>query len=249
MRIGVALGLAVLAVGTALGQKPDENTLHTRLLALARAAELLENRLPAFACHETFTSQELRGNKVKRQVQASGELRVRPEDDGKLDENFHTVEVNGKPSAGFPRVPIFVSGGFKNALGLFLPVDQRCFAYRLNGDRMEFESKPEATGEVCRERTGISGTALFDTSGNLLQIEHRVEEDRARDRNVVPHAVLDLSRVDLGGTTFLLSTHVIAERQAGKATYRWEANYTDCRLYEVTVKIGPATPAPDDSGK
>jgi hypothetical protein len=249
MRIRVALGCVVLAAVSAHAQGPGEETLRSRLRALAVAAELLEHRLPAFACHETFTSQELRGGKVKREMHAAGELRVQPDSDGKLDETFQATEVNGRPHVGFPRVPMFVSGGFKNALSLFHPADQRCFSYRLSGTGIEFESRPEATGEVCRQKTGITGFAGFDEAGNLVHIEHRVEEERAHERNVVPIAALDVSRIDLGGTTFMLSTHVVAEGQAGKSTYRWEASYTGCRLYQVTVKIGEAAPVPDDAGK
>ena len=223
--------------------------MQSRLQNLAQAAELLHDHLPAFACHETLTSEELRKGKLKRRVDAAGELRVQPAQDGKFDERFQASEVDGKPHVGSIHVPIFVSGGFKNALDLFMPEDQKCFTYKLSSSRLDFRSPLFAEGELCSQRTGITGFAQFDEDGNLDHIELRVEEARAVERNVVPFGALDLSRVDLGGTTYLLSTHVIAERPRDKSVFRWEATYSNCRLYQVTVKIGPAAPAPEDSAK
>ena len=228
--------------------QPNGN-LQSRLRTLAAAAELLDSKLPAFACHETFTSQLLQGHKVKRQVTGAGELRVQPDDHGKLDEDFQTVEIDGRPAQGFPRVPIFVEGGFQNAIQLFRPSDQRCFIFRSQGDRIEFQSRPDAPEDPCGRRTGVSGYALLDASGTLTHIESHTEDEAASRRHIVPYAALDLSQIQLGGTTFLLSTHVVAELNVGKTTRHWEATYSGCRLYQVTVKIGPATAAPEDSPK
>jgi hypothetical protein len=228
--------------------QPNDN-LQFRLRTLAAAAELLDSKLPAFTCHETFTSQLLQGRKVKRQVTGSGELRVQPNDEGKLDEDFQTAEIDGHPAQGFPRAPIFVEGGFQNAIQLFRPSDQRCFIFRSQNDRIEFQSRPDAPEDPCGRRTGVRGYAVFDSSGNLDHIESHTEEEAATRRHIVPYAALDLAQVQLGGTTFLLSTHVLAELYAGKTTRRWEATYFGCRLYQVTVKIGPATAPSEDSPK
>ena len=249
--LGWALFTAVAA--NAQTASPDETAppalLQSRLQILAQAAELLHDHLPAFACHETLTSEEVRKEKVKRRVDAAGDLRVQPAEHGKLDETFRATEVDGKPRTGGLHVPIFVSGGFKNALDLFMPEDQKCFTYKLAGNRLDFRTPLFAEGELCSQRTGITGLALFDDDGNLTHIELHVQDERAIERNVVPYGALDLSRIDLGGTTYLLSTHVIAERPHDKSVFRWEATYSNCRLYQVTVKIGPATPASDDTAK
>jgi hypothetical protein len=247
LRIPLALAWLVATAGAARAQ-PDDS-LHARLRTLAAAAELLDSKLPTFACHETFTSQLLQGRKMKRQVTGAGELRVQPDENGKLDEDFQTTEINSRPAQGFPRVPMFVEGGFQNAIQLFRPSDQRCFLFNSDGDRIEFQSRPDAPEDSCGRRTGVSGFALFDSSGTLTHIESHTEEEAASRRRVVPYAALDLSPIQLGGTTFLLSTHVLAERYLGKTTLRWEASYTNCRLYQVTVKIGPATSVPEDSPK
>jgi hypothetical protein len=242
----IPLALALLTV-TAAAQ--SDITLRSRLRTLATAAELLESKLPAFACHETFTSQLLQGRKIKRQVTGAGELRVQPDSDGKLDEDFQTTELNGRPAQGFPRVPIFVEGGFQNAIQLFRPSDQRCFVFTSHGDRLHFQSRPDAPEDTCGRRTGVSGFALFDSSGTLTHIESHTEDAAAVRRHIVPYAALDLSEIQLGGNRFLLSTHVIAERYLGKTSLRWEATYSNCRLYQVTVKIGPAAAAAEDSPK
>jgi len=245
------LSLAFLLACAAVPAQ-QEDALDARLRAVSIAAQRLEKNLPAFACHEAFTSQELRRGKIKRQVTGSGELRVQPTDDGKLDEDFELTDLNGRPAQGFPRAPIFVEGGFQNALKLFAPSDQRCFRFQLKDDRIEFASRVDALGPPCDSRTGVTGFALFAPSGTLTHIESHVAGESAARRNIVPYAALDLSPIELGGTTYLLSTHVIAEKQLDKSVLHWEANYTGCRLYQVTIKIGPATPAseaPDTPAK
>ena len=237
--------LVACALLTACPAHAQDNALRARLRTLAAAAEALENKLPAFACRESLLSQEIRGKKIKRQMQAVGDLRVQADADGDLDERFTPTEVNGrayKPGSLHP--PIFVTGGFRHALGQFRPQDQPCFDFRLAGNRMDYTSRADPA-EACDAKSGIHGFALFDDAGNLLHIEQHVDEDAARRRNIIPFAALDLSQVDLGGTTFLLSTHVIAEKHADDSTYRWEATYSACRLFEATVKIGDPTPIPD----
>lgn len=249
LTLRIPLALACLIATAAGARAQPDNSLQSRLRTLATAAELLDSKLPAFACHETFTSELLQGRKVKRQVTGAGELRVQPDQDGKLDEDFQTTELNGHPAQGFPRVPIFVEGGFQNAIQLFRPADQRCFIFRADGDRIEFRSRPDAPEDSCGRRTGVTGFALFDGSGSLSHIESHTEDEAAARRHIVPFAALDLSQVQLGGDTFLLSTHVVAERYLGKVTLRWEASYSACRLYQVTSKIGPATAPPEGSPK
>ena len=242
MRTLLPVACALLAACPAHAQ---DNALRTRLRTLAAAAEALENKLPAFACRESLLSQEIHGKKIKRQMQANGDLRVQADANGDLDERFIPTEVNGrayKPGSFHP--PLFVTGGFRHALGQFRPQDQPCFDYRLTGNRMDYTSRANP-GDDCDAKSGIHGFALFDDAGNLLHIEQHVDENAARNRNIIPFATLDLSQVDLGGTTFLLSTHVIAEKHADDSTYRWEATYSACRLFEATVKIGDPTPIPD----
>ena len=247
MRSFLVIGCALLAACPAQAQ---DETLRTRLRALGVAAEALENKLPAFACRESLTSQEIRKGKVKRQIQAIGDLRVRTDADGQMDERFTPTEVNGHPyKPGSFHPPLFVSGGFRHALGQFRPQDQPCFDFRLAGNRIDYTSRPNPSTEACDAKSGISGFALFDNAGNLLHIEQHMQEDAARQHNIIPFATLDLTQINLGDATLLLSTHVIAEKHADESTYRWEATYSACRLFEATVTIGDPTPVPDAPAK
>jgi hypothetical protein len=217
--------------------------LQSRLEKLAVVSEDLEQHLPSFACKETLLSQENRGGKVKRVVRAVGDLRVQRDGTGKLGEHFQATEMNGraiKPEK--LRLPMFVSGGFKNALD-FLRVDsQACFRFSLAGNRLDFDSGSEALAPGCEKHIATRGFALLGDNGDIIHLERRVPDEVALQRNAVPFGAIDLSRVELGGNSFLLSTHVIADIPNDKSTYHWEATYSECRLFSVSVKIGPSTP-------
>jgi hypothetical protein len=159
------------------------------------------------------------------------------------------TSMNGKlAKQGELRMPLFVRGGFQYALSMFRPEDQACFEYRLIGQRIDINSHETST-EACREKTDFTATALMDENGLLTHFEFSAPVDVAEARHIIPTAALDFSTADLGGTTFLLSTHVVAQKPVGKSTYRFEANYTGCQLYKATVKIGDATVITDDGGK
>lgn len=244
--LAVALSLAP-AVRAQSAATPD--SLHGKLEKLAVASDDLEQHLPSFACKENLVSQELREGKVKMEVRAAGELRVVRDADGKLNERFQATEQNGQPIRPEKlRLPIFVSGGFRNALDFLHPDEQACFRFTLAGDRLEFESGLVAATAGCVRHTETRGFALLRDNGDIAHVELRVPEDLARQRDTVPFGALDLSRIELGGKSFLLSTHVVAEILRGKSTYHWEATYSDCKLYSVSVKIGPATPVDTDNG-
>lgn len=249
MRLAVVLIGALMTCSLGLAQQSQDSDLAVHLRQLGAAAAALEAKLPAFACHESLTSEEIRGGKVKRHVQAEGDLRIVPHQDGKMDEEFTVTAINGKPAKpGSLHVPLFVRGGFQHALSMFRPEDQACFEYRLSGQRIDIRSR-ETASEACREKTDFTATALMDENGLLTHFEFSAPVDVAEARHLIPSASLDFSPADLGGTKFLLSTHVVAQKPVGKSTYRFEATYTGCQLYKATVKIGDATAIIGDGGK
>ena len=235
---------------TARGQAASATrATQMKLNKIAVAAENLEKHLPSFACKETLISQEISGGKVKRLVQAVGELRVQRDRDGKLGEHFQATQRNGQPVTPGPlRLPIFVSGGFKNALDLFRTKMQSCFDFVATGNRIDFESSREAYGSDCKDQSAIKGFAFLNDVGDVAHVERRIPQDVAQRRNAVPFGSIDLNRVELGDTSFLLATHVITETPKGKSVYRWEATYSECRLFSTSVKIGPATATPGAEG-
>jgi hypothetical protein len=236
------LPLALLITTVAPAQSGPSDKLHQ----LAIAAEDLQHHLPAFACTESFVSQEVRNGKVRTPVKGSGDLRVQLGPDGKLAEHFQVTLVNGHPSTKL-HVPMFVSGGFQNALGVFQPEVQPCFDFTTSANRIDFTSFPNPT-PACKEHSDTTGFAILDTAGNILRLEHRIPVDIARARKAVPFGAIELTRTDLGGATFPLSTHVVADipgsRPDDKSTYHWEATYTNCHLFAVTIKISPAADTP-----
>jgi len=237
--VAVLLACAAAAHGQAAA---TADGLQGKLAKLAAASEDLEEHLPSFACKETLVSRELRGKKVKTEVRAAGELRVMRDPTGKLNERFEASEMNGRPiTPDNLRLPMFVSGGFRNALD-FLRADlQMCFRFSIAGNRLNFDSGTEAATPECAKHTETRGFALLSSDGDIVHMERQVPVELAQQRNAVPFGSIDLNRTDLGGKSFLLSTHVRAEIPKGKSTYRWEATYSDCRLYSVSVTIGPAT--------
>jgi hypothetical protein len=247
MRRLAALTIVLLLAAAARGQSAaTSDSLQGKLARLAVASEDLQQHLPSFTCKETLVSQEVRGGKVKMEVRAAGELRVLRDPTGKLNERFQATERNGKPIRPDKlRLPIFVSGGFKNALDFVHADTQACFHFSMTGNRMEFESGSEASRPVCANHTETSGFALLNDNGDISHLELRVPEDLARQRHSVPFGSIDLSRIELGGKSFLLSTHVVADME--KFTYHWEATYSECRLFSVGVTIGPATPVDTDN--
>jgi len=241
-----AMQCALLLAVSAFAQsgKPPGST-DARLRQLAADADDLEQRLPSFTCKESLVSQELRGGKVKHQVQASGEVRVRRVGDGALAEHFEVSEINGRPVKGTGQlsVPIFVSGGFKDALGYFLAEHQACFLTAFSGNRLDFKSAPGGKAGACAEVSGTQGVALLDGDGHVVHLERSVTEEQTTERHTIPFASLDLSRMEFDGKPFSLATHVVATIAKGKSTGHWEAEYSACHLFEVTVKVGPAAPA------
>jgi hypothetical protein len=142
-------------------------------------------------------------------------------------------------------VPLFVSGGFKDALGYFLADHLTCFLIAFSGNRVDFESKSAPGGKAgaCGEVSGTQGFAQLDGDGHVVHLERSVTEEQTAERHTIPFAALDLTRVEFDGKPFSLATHVVATITKGKSTGHWEAEYSACHLFEVTVKVGPAAPA------
>jgi len=243
------LTLFAAAVAACAQSTPSQppGTLAAQLQQLAIAADDLRHHLPNFACTESLVSQELRNGKVRTQVTASGDIRVQLDPNGKLAEHFQAAQVNGRPSTSTTlRIPMFVTGGFQNALDLFESANQACFDFTASANRIDFSSSPNPT-PACKDHSDTTGFVLFDAAGNPRHLEHHIPVDIARPRHAVPFGVLDLTPTGLGGGTIFLSTHVVAAdipsfQPDDKTTFHWEATYTNCHLFTATVKILPATP-------
>lgn len=206
------------------------------------ANDLIQS-LPSFTCDEAAISQAIRDHKVLRTVQAKGTVRVLRDPNGNLNEtytykrSFHLLFI---PS----NFPFFVSGGFDSAISYFLPSAQDCYRYSLSPGRIDFETRTgPVSGHICQEQ-GLKGFALLDADGNITHIERTIPPDVAKPLNLSPFAAIDLTPVSLNGRVYQLSHHMVATQPLDKVMGRFEATYTDCKLFTATVTIGPATEVP-----
>jgi hypothetical protein len=223
---------------------PPPTTLESTLQRLGEQAVLLQRSLPSLTCMESVVSQEFRHKMVVRSVDFTASLRAVRDGDGEIRESYEFKTVRGQPftTGGFV-MPTYVTGGFSRALRYFSPDQQPCYRYTLKGSRIDFETAPQ-TPEACRTR-GTSGFALLDGQGNITHLERRVATRYSEEYHQVPFAALDLTPLTLNGVTYLMTRHLFAEQPEGGATDRFEADYTDCKLFTATVTIGPAVETPD----
>jgi hypothetical protein len=165
---------------------------------------------------------------------------------GRLHESFTLTTVNGKPFSGKdPRLPYYTAGGFDSAMVYFMPAHRACFHYTLSDGRIDFETAADVESlPQCRNDT-VHGFALIDVDGNVTHMERTVSAEATRDFHLVPFAAIDFAPVELNGQVFRLSSHMVSAFPEG----RFEATYSDCKLFSVSVTIGPATPVdPDNHG-
>jgi hypothetical protein len=219
-------------------------TLESALQRLGEQAVLLQRSLPSLTCMESVVSQEFRHNMVARSVDFTASLRAVRGNDGEIRESYEFKTLRGQPfNAGGFVMPTYVTGGFTRALRYFSPDQQACYRYKLKGNRIDFETAANLP-EACHTRSTV-GFALLDEDGNITHLERRLANRYADEYHQVPFAALDLAPLTLNGVTYTMTRHLYAEQPNGGSIDRFEAEYTDCKLFTATVTIGPAIEAPD----
>jgi hypothetical protein len=233
-----------LSAGVPLPAQQPGSSLAQELALLGRTAAALEHQLPSFTCQETGTSEVLRGKKVLNRVAFQAAVRVRPDQPPGSLETVTVTELNGAPYRGgdYP-FAFYVSGGFGQGMRYFAPAQQACYVYTLRPGRIDFVSAADLAGHPqCRDE-GMRGFALLDPAGEVTHLERTVSTDAVRQYQLVPFSAIDFAPVELNGQTFLLSSHLHAEQPAGKMLGVFDVSYTGCRLFRVSVTVGPPTPA------
>jgi hypothetical protein len=251
MRRYLALAVAVLSCAaggraqtTAPAAAAPETELQRVLKKLGEAAVELEKSLPSFTCEENLVSQEVRGDKVKWGTTATMTLRAEKESNGYLSESFSYTSVNGKPfSQGVVKMPVYVSGGFGEALRYFHPDQQHCYEFTLSFGRIDFQNIPDGLAHGCPEK-GLVGFARLDAVGNVTYLERTVPVKVARPLRLATYAAITFSPVTMGAKTYRLSSHALADMSMGKSIGRFDATYSNCQLFKSTVTIGPAEVLP-----
>ncbi|MGD0799110.1 MAG: hypothetical protein ABR910_15455 [Acidobacteriaceae bacterium] len=225
--------------------RPDASAPSELLQDLNRlggAAASLEHSLPSITCTESGVSQILRKRKTLRRVAFAATLRAVRTPEAGLNESFTLIQIKGKPAPnpGYP-FPFFSKGGFDSALAYFLPAQQPCYLYSLSSRRINFATAPDAESRPPCRAEGVRGFALLDAEGNVTHIERTVPIQSALDFRLTPFASVDLAPVQLNGRTYRLSRRVVSEVYDGDLTGRFDATYSDCRLFTATATILPST--------
>jgi hypothetical protein len=243
--LALACGCFLLIPSNAAAQQDSPELKHD-LQHIAAEANDLDHSLPSFTCEESAVSQAIRNNKVRRNVQASGLLRMMRDSTGKLSETYtfkrdHILFFI--PSS----LPIYVSGGFDSALSYFSASSQACYRFSLSPGRIDFQARTDPiSAHACKER-GLKGFALLNADGDVSHIERTIPADVASPLKLATFASIDLAPVDLNGHTYQLSHHMVAEMPITGATGHFEATYTNCHLFTATVTLGPSTEVPPDT--
>ena len=230
---------------TAVAQQPAYSPeLQQALQRIGATASEQIRSIPSFTCDETATSQAIRDHKVVRSMALSGIIRTVRQPNGSL---LETNDYKHDHILLFiPKLPpLFVRGGFASALAYFLPSSQDCYHYTLSPGRVDFEARTDP-GHTCAQR-GTKGFALLGPDGNVRHIERTIPPDVAAPLKLATFASVDLAPVQLGGTTYQLSQHMVADMPLHDATGHFEATYANCHLFTATVTLGPATEVPPDA--
>jgi hypothetical protein len=251
------LGAVLLLACPAAAQVPSpaaevsqSPALRSELEQLGVVAEALDRSLPSLTCQETAVSEIIDRGKVKKHVEFSATLRAVRTPGSALKESLSVTTLNGKPHSGAnPGFPYFTNGGFDSAMVFFLPERQACYRFSLSPGRIDFETAADVEAHRQCRPDGVQGFALLDGEGNVIHMERHVSAQATNDFHLVPFAAIDFAPVTLNGQVFRLSQHLVSEGSIGRATGRFEATYSDCKLFTVSVKIGPATEvSPGDNG-
>ncbi len=222
--------------------------LQAVLQHLGEQATALERALPSFTCDEHIISQDLRGKKTLYSVTVDGTLHMSRGADGKLQESYTFTKVDNVPFyLGHFRLPLYVSGGFDQALRYVAPGWQACYEYKLSPGRIDFLGRSDAArSAACTNSPGVHGFMLLDAEGNATHVQRSVPEALSRQTGLIPYSAIDLAPVDLGGETYRLARHMVSTQANGEAIRYFEVTYSGCRLYKATVTIEPAGEPPGE---
>ena len=228
-----AMAWGIVVCGRAAAQ--DSNGPRMKQIA-AESAEYRRS-LPNFSCEEEVKSSARVGMR-KFAVTFRAVVRVVRSAEGKLSEVYSLQSYMGKPTVAGGRYPIptYVEGGFGRGVPLlFAEENQRCFVYKEGRDRVQFQSRPGVAG--CLEPPSTKGVAYLDAAGQLQRGETHREPNDAVKAGMTTLTKVDYGTVELGGKDYRLPVKMYAEIRAGSLVKTFEAKYSGCELYRVSVTV------------
>ena len=218
------------------------------LTRAAAQAESLKGELPNFTCKVEGHSQAIHKGRMEQDVPFEGVIRAVRSANGRMVETNQFTTVNGQPYKEGKRRPYFVHGGFAAALNYVSRAQQTCSAYTLTEPhRVEFAARTPVP-EGCRQWEGLKGWFRFDDDGNVTHIERTLPPTEGLDM-FVSFAAVDLAPVELKDKVYWLASHIVSDNVEGDDTMRFEATYTDCRLFTTEIRILPGSTPVNDAGE
>ena len=212
--------------------------LQQTLTRAAAQADALQSHLPSFTCRVSGHSDVLHKGQLARSVPFHGTIRAVRGADGRMREDTTYTDVDGKPYND-KHHPYFVHGGFTDVLTYVSSALQSCSDFTPGPDgRVDFAAH-QPTPKGCGLYTGMRGFFTTDADGNVTHIERTLPPSDDDWTNLVPFAVVDLKPVELKGQTYRLASHIRSERPMEDVVQRFEADYTDCKLFTTEFRILP----------
>jgi hypothetical protein len=249
--------LLVPFLASPLSQSTDE-----ALTYISRNVQNFRDSIPDIICSETITSTKFENGMAteRKVVESIFTARQGRNSKERFVESREVTSVDGKPVSkgkAVPKLPLSFRGGFSSVLIMSFAVENlKYHNYKIAstqnaGDMptllIEFETKVNQTGlrqswdgKLFMQRD--VGKALVDAEFmQVIRLERQylnIPRDLASSSTTI-----DYARTDIGGTAFWMPKIVRVEAtQKNELSGVYEAEYTNCRRFGVSVQINPLEP-------
>jgi hypothetical protein len=241
-------------VVAARAQHDDAAALRTLEKVRARLETSMAT-LPNIDCDEHLRSVGLIDNKVKREITVDSTMHATRQPDADEFKEERTVRMlNGKTAKKQRAVtlPLSIAGGFGNSFSPYLALKyEQCHSYALLPSGNDKEMLMEVTGRLanysnpaCRQFT-VETKARFWLDADSAQLL-RMESVSLHAGDAIGFKTLttktEYALVPLGKNSYLLPVHVHAQLTRGngdEVAMQYDAEYSKCRRFEVTMEILP----------
>jgi hypothetical protein len=256
------LGFPVMFAACVLAVRAQQDSA-AALQTLQKVRAKLETSmatLPNIDCDEHMRSVGFIDHKVKRVVTLDSTMHATRQPDADEFKEERTVRaVNGKAvngNAGKKQrdviLPLSIAGGFGNSFSPYLALKyEQCHAYELKPSGNDKEMLMEVTGRLANYSNPACSQFRVETKARFW-----LDADSAqllRMESVSPHAGdaigfktlttrTEYALVPLGKSSYLLPVRVHAELALGNSdnvAMQYDAEYSNCHRFEVTMKILP----------